>query len=85
VANFIHGGGEGLAMGAAQGLYLDKVMGVFMNWRLTNLVLQKKVDNFIGKDAPPTPSTSEPCAGTCNQPLPQAPSWARPWPRRRRR
>ena len=54
MANFINGVGEGLAMGAAQGLDLDRMMGVFMNSPLTNLVLQNKVDNFLGKDAPLT-------------------------------
>ena len=51
MATFINGVGEGLAMGAAQGLGLDKMMGVFMNSPLTNLVLQNKADHFLGKDA----------------------------------
>ena len=50
----MRGVGEGLAMGAAQGLDLDRMMGVFMNSPLTNVVLQNKVDNFLGKAAPLT-------------------------------
>ena len=54
MANFVNGVGEGLALGAAQGLDLGRMMGVFMNSPLTNVVLQNKVDNFLGKDAPLT-------------------------------
>ena len=54
MAAFINGVGEGLAMGAAQGLDLDKMMGVFLNSPLANVVLQNKADNFLGKAAPLT-------------------------------
>ena len=54
MAAFINGIGEGLAMGAAQELDLDKMMGVFLNSPLSNVVLQNKADNFLGKAAPLT-------------------------------
>ena len=54
MAAFINGVGEGLAMGAAQGLDLDRMMGVFRNSPLANLVLENKAENFLGKAAPLT-------------------------------
>ena len=54
MASFINGIGEGMAMGAAQGLDLNKMMGVFLNSPLANVVLENKADNFVGKAAPLT-------------------------------
>ena len=54
MASFINGVGEGLAMGAAQGLDLQRMMNVFLNSPLTNVVLENKADNFVGKAAPLT-------------------------------
>ena len=54
MASFINGVAEGLAMGAAQGLDLNRMMGVFLNSPLSNVVLENKADNFLGKDAPLT-------------------------------
>lgn len=54
MASFINGVGEGLAMGAAEGLDLNRMMSVFLNSPLTNVVLENKADNFLGKAAPLT-------------------------------
>ena len=54
MAAFINGVGEGLAMGAAQGLDLNKMMGVFLNSPLANVVLENKAANFLGEAAPLT-------------------------------
>jgi len=54
MASFINGVAEGLAMGAAQGLDLNKMMSVFLNSPLTNVVLQNKAENFLGNAAPLT-------------------------------
>ena len=41
-------------MGAAQGLDLNKMMGVFLNSPLANVVLENKAANFLGEAAPLT-------------------------------